>query len=988
LFTKAFIHLKLYKLVAVKNLIMKKALLCISLMLYFLSAVNAQYVPVPEGSSRTLNGIWKFNPSPSRNVFESPHFQSGWKDIQVPGEWTMQGFEVKKGVRAAYQTLFKVPSEWKGRKIFLRFDAVYSDAIVWVNGKKAVRHIGGFNVFETDITSFVGKGENTLTVGVMNESIADTLSCGSQYAAHPLGGIPRKVTIFSVPQFHISDLFIKTNLDKSYCDAELELDISFKSANRISEEGTLQIDVISSEGKIVKGKSCKITAKAGSDFSEKVKMDIVNPAKWNAESPKLYLLRLQFTTSSGTEIIERKIGFRELEVVGNQLFLNGIPIKLHGVNRHEVHPLTGRSLNMDLWRKDVRLYKEANVNYIRTSHYPPAEEFINLCDSTGFYVELENPLVWIGHAANLSLAFSDGWDHRLRGELVRTTRETITFYRNHPGIIIWSLANESAWTDNWKAALAEADSLDPSRPKSFHDQAYGLYNNYGSTCMPIANIHYPGPKGPEVAESFDRPLLFGEYCHLNTYNRQENATDPGVRDAWAKGFHRMWENMYRTKGCLGGALWSGIDDAFMLPGGKLVGYGEWGPIDGWRRLKPEYYHIKKTYSPVIIANRKSSLTKDNEILLQVENRFDFTDLKDCRFEWEIAGEKGLSSVSIAPHNSGILRIGPIQSRANNTMLELKIYSPLNLLLDESAIEIGETVKQNFPFNTVTDDKLILSEDPSFIKITGSRIKWIFDKKGGKILLGAYMGDTVINNGAELMILPLHSEECKTEHSYNIPFINNTCREWTVTSVTSGASGDTLMINVTGIYKEADIFLNYCFLKGGELLTKYSFTAGEDINPRQVGLVFSVPGSNENLKWYRKGFWSTYPDWHIGRINGNAVPFPADVFYSGKPGVKPEGEWRLDANSLGTNDFRSTKTDIYWASLTGVNGTGIAVLSDGNSSFRSFVNGGSISFLVADYSNGGAEIFFASHLESERKPLKKGDKFEGEVRLKIVTSKKE
>jgi hypothetical protein len=567
--------------------------------------------------------------------------------------------------------------------------------------------------------------------------------------------------------------------------------------------------------------------------------------------------------------------------------------------------------------------------------------------------------------------------------LIKTTTETITFYRNHPGIIIWSLANESAWTDNWRAAQEAADSLDPTRPKTFHDQAYGIYNNYGSISMPIANMHYPGPKGPEVAESFSRPLLFGEYCHLNTYNRQEIATDPGVRDAWVKGFHRMWENMYRTKGCLGGALWSGIDDAFALPEGKLVGYGEWGPIDGWRRLKPEYYHVKKTYSTVIIGNRKASVTAGGEIMLQVENRFDFTDLKDCRFEWEMAGQKGTSSVSVAPHNSGILRIGPVSSNSSGKVLQLKIYSPYNLLIDESSVEIGDVSHENFPFKYASMNEMRKIEDESFIRISGGDVKWVFDKKRGKITAATYKSDTILNNGAELMILPLHSEECKTEHSLNIPFINNTCKDWRIDSVVSAEQKDTIMITVRGAYKEAAVILDYFFLKDGGVMIRYSFTAAEDVNPRQVGLVFSVPGSNNNLSWYRNGFWSSYPEWHIGRISGQATPFPPDVFYLNRLGVRPEVEWRLDANSLGTNDFRSTKENIYRAALTNSDGNGVAAVSDGRQSFRSFVNGNSINFLVADYSNGGAEIFFAAHLESERRPLNIGDQFKGEVTLRIV-----
>jgi hypothetical protein len=360
----------------------------------------------------------------------------------------------------------------------------------------------------------------------------------------------------------------------------------------------------------------------------------------------------------------------------------------------------------------------------------------------------------------------------------------------------------------------------------------------------------------------------------------------------------MWENMYKTRGCLGGALWSGIDDAFMLPQGKLVGYGEWGPIDGWRRLKPEYYHVKKTYSPVIISNRKTNLTKNKEIILQVENRFDFTNLKDCRFEWEIAGEKGISEINLSPHNSGILRIIPSKINVDGKILSVKVYSPTNLLIDESIIEIGVINRQNVPFNLLSQEEMKITEDQQFINISQKDLKWIFDKKIGKLALAVYKGDTVINGGAELMILPLHSEECKTEHSLNIPFINNTCNDWILKSVRSGTSYDTIFIKVAGSYKEAEINLYYYFLKGGILEVDYNFTSKEAVDPRQVGLVFSVPSTNEKLSWYRKGFWSSYPDWHIGRINGEALPFPPNAYYMNKLGVEPSGEWRFDAKCIG------------------------------------------------------------------------------------------
>ena len=116
---------------------------------------------------------------------------------------------------------------------------------------------------------------------------------------------------------------------------------------------------------------------------------------------------------------------------------------------------------------------------------------------------------------------------------------------------MWSMANESAWGPNWAKLADFFAEKDPTRPATFHDQAYGGFNNYGSQKMPVANIHYPGIGGPDVAENFDRPLLFGEYAHLNTYNRTEIVTDPGVRDAWGRGFKKMWEKMYKSRGCLG-----------------------------------------------------------------------------------------------------------------------------------------------------------------------------------------------------------------------------------------------------------------------------------------------------------------------------------------------------------------------------------------------------------------------------------------------------
>lgn len=957
--------------------------------------VFSQYAPVlftMKGVSKTsvsLNGTWKFNANPSDKDFVSGKIDMLWDDIQVPAEWVMQGFHVEPGVRALYKKEVIFPKDWKNKKIMLRFDGVYSDAIVWVNSNKVTVHQGGFNAFECDISPFVNVGSsNVISVGVKEESLADTLSCGSQYAAHPIAGIIRKVTCFVLEKTHITDLTIQTGLDENYSDADLKIGFEITNDDNKITEAQIGFLLTGPDNQAVFSEQYIFPVSPRIRESKSFTFPVKNPLKWTAETPVLYNLKITLTAACGEQVIERNVGFREIEIVGNQLYVNGKPVKLKGVNRHEVHPLKGRSLSLEQWRKDALIFKAGNVNFIRTSHYPPAEEFVHLCDSAGLFVELENPLTWIGHHANLKLPYEEAWNQRLLPELLKTTRETLHFYKNHPSIIIWSLANESAWTDNWAKVLEEAERIDPTRPIAFHDQSYGGFNNYGSTALPIANIHYPGPSGPGIANDFERPLLFGEYCHLNAYNRQEIATDPGVRDAWVRGFYPMWENMYKSRGCLGGAIWSGIDDVFMLPGDQLVGYGEWGPIDAWRRPKPEYYHMKKTYTPVKIFNtRIPDPGRGGDVRLQIENRFDFTDLKDCRIEWQIQGKKGEAHIALSPRSEGILVVKTGAQNLDGEKLRLKIYSPGDLLIDEYEVEIGNVSRTNYPFQLPPNNYITVSTKDNLIKITSGPVAWSFDKTLGKIINGSVNNEVVISDGAELMMLALHSEECKTEHSFDIAIMNKTCSNWSVRSIELLQKADTAEIKVAGSYDEADVDLNYLFLGDGTLTINYELKAKHDINTRQIGLVFSVPSVYENLKWYREGFWSTYPEWHIGRVHGETTPFPSNAFFMRKYGDIPSDEWRFDANSLGTNDFRSSKDNIYWASLTNIKGNGILVSSDGNHSFRSFVNDGKISFLAADYFNGGAEIFFRSHLANERNPLKRGDHFRGSITLNLINGEK-
>ena len=937
----------------------------------------------------SLNGEWGFASNLSQRFFKKPTTRGvDWKTISVPGEWLMQGFEVKPGTKAAYAKSIDLPVDWENHEVILKCDAVYSLAEVFVNGKLVGKHEGGLTPFELTLTDFVKMGRsNQLIVTVQNESMADTLSSTSQYAAHQLGGITRKIELFAVPNTHITKLHLETELDENFENALLSAKFNLKPSVR-DKASKFKVRMIlrsSESGEVIQDKITDINlSDLAGQGDLKITMPVLKPTLWDPEHPYLYDVFVILEKDGAlTEKLHDKIGFREINVAGNQVFVNGRPIKLRGVNRHEVHPTKGRSLSIQEWRADAKLFKEANVNYIRTSHYPPGEEFIELCDSIGLFVEMEAPMCWIGHHANARWISDDPHAGKFVEIIRQQALETVAHYRNHPSVIIWSMANESAWGPTWEGVLTEINKADPSRPVSFHDQSYGGFNNYGSTHTQIANIHYPGPNGPDAARKYDRPLLFGEYAHLNTYNRQEIVTDPGVRDAWGRGLESMWEDMYHSAGCLGGAIWSGIDDVFYLPNGTAVGYGEWGPIDGWRRPKPEYYHLKKIYSPIKIVDRSIAAPALGEpILVPVENRQLFTNMNEVEIEWTIGNSKGKASMDLGPRQTGLLKIWADKGITANDQLELVFISQQGYVIDQYVIdmECDEEVVEDGLQNLIKPQLMVLERRATVVH---GDTEWTFDATTGKIQSVRKNNKQVIVRGPELFMIPLKTGPCNTEHSLLIEPYNDPCENWNGKISATGKDGNSVFIEVSGSYKEADLTLRYIFDSTAQVKIDYTIISKEDINPRQIGLIFKMPKEFDQLSWKRTGQWSSYPENHIGRTTGTATPFPNGMLETEKFGDSPDWAWEEDTHAMGSNDFRATRDKLNNASLQDKTGSGVRMHSDGSGAFRAYVDGNNICFLGASFSTAGGDMFFSSHLAGERQPLKKGEVRKARMVIEIL-----
>jgi hypothetical protein len=887
----------------------------------------------------SLNGQWSFCSNGPAGT--------DWKPIEVPGEWVMQGFKVQPNRFAAYRRTFPYQLDRARQRVILRFDGVYSETTVTLNDKELGRHLGGFTPFEFDATDALRSGSNVLALAVKNDSLADTMASGSKYAEHPLGGISRKVTMFIVPAVHLAGLEVTATPDESLTKGTAHLVFQVVNSSKSDTRA------ITATAEVAGGKASTTVESipAGGRADVILDVPVEKPALWDPEHPSLHPLTLKL--SSG-QTIQQKIGFKKIEVRGNQVFVNHLPIKLRGGCRHETHPTRGRSLTPELWRRDAELFRAANFNIIRTSHYPPAEEFVTACDELGLFVECEAPMCWSGTDENYILS---------------STLEMVGTYRNHASVLFWSLGNESTWCPAYRLSHQVLKALDPAHPTTV-EYPSGHGDGDQGTCD-IASTHYPGPTGPERYRNAPRPTNYGEYCHLNAYNRFELAADPGIRDAWGRGFRKMWDAMFAdSQGTLGGSLWAAMDDTFHLPDGRTVGYGTWGPLDNWRRTKPEYWHVRKAYSPVRIDESRHHLPLGASVVLPALNQSDFSNLREFDIRWSIGHETGRIEADIAPHAKGTLGITPKRPPVPGDILKIEVRDPRGFVADAYAFAFGEPKPCDEPAPAAES---CVTEAGATILLAAGKARFAVARTNG-LLTGTVSGPT-------LMILPMNGDGgTQMQGKYFFPPDNSTASQWKLNQLDVRPDA----LTVSGEYVEATGAFTYTMTTDGELQVAYRFTVKQNVNPRQVGLVFDVPRTFDTITWRRNAPYTVYPGDHIGRPSGTARAFGKmlDRYQPVNLREPPAWPWSEDATEGGICDFRATKENILFYQIHGAGGHGVEVVSNGRQHARAWVDGDKVRLLVADRSNAGAEGFFRPHAACEDRPLKAGDVVAGTIRLKI------
>lgn len=861
-----------------------------------------------------LNGTWQFDYQPqkdSENTNYTP--KGGWSAIQVPGECAMQGYAIQHDTPFLYRKLCTIPADFAGKKIVLRFDGVYSQARLFVNGSFVREHHGGFTRWESDITSYVKPGKsNEIKLEVTDRK--DDISYASGYAHHPIGGILRDVLMYVLPPDHIELFQAETVLDKEYINASLDISLSLKHKKAMQ----IKFSLLDPRGKVVSVSNSDVQIPAGTDTLTH-RMKIVRPDKWDAEHPYLYTLRTTcIENGKETYSFSRQIGFREIRIKGNQMFVNGLPVKLRGACRHDIHPTLGRTTTAAYDSLDVVLFKKSNMNFVRTSHYPPTERFLDYCDKMGLYVECETALCFVDthRQKNYAPANSQN-DSAFTNRYLFQLQEMVTSLRNHPSILFWSIGNESVYGTNFQLSYDWMKATDPTRPVIF---SYPGTVPAEKKAYDIVSMHYPGVDGTmnqngvqvQNFQLANYPTIFDEWAHVPCYTYSTLQDDPNIREFWGISLDKMWSNLFESPGGLGGAIWGYIDETFMLPtpsvgtpwwiefsktakpaayAGNCVGYGEWGIVDVWRREKPEFWSTKKAYSPIRITQTNfPTFTAGKQLIVPVYNRFDHTDLREVTISYTYKGKKGsVSSPQLAPHKKGTLLI-PANGWKNGDEVLVEFFTNKKDLIDAYTLSLGTTERVTKRTN---GKPIVVEETSDRILIQGDNFTIPFMKESGLIHNATSKGEIMIANGPFLN-LDMNFNQ-KTGAEVREKGSNYIAKEadWKMSSLSYERVGNQVNVLLSGTYQNISVSYRIQIHASGEMVIHYETQHEPNGWLRESGIKFQLPSSVTRLNWDRKSYWSYYPKGHPGASNGNVPLYNNNVV---KYGEEPLQEWCNDTHN--------------------------------------------------------------------------------------------
>ncbi|MGE5944772.1 MAG: glycoside hydrolase family 2 TIM barrel-domain containing protein [Flavobacteriales bacterium] len=894
----------------------------------------------------SLNGNWKFNlaHTPSERpfyFFKTDYDVSDWKDIKVPGNWELQGYDVPIYTNVkyphektppkiqsdynpvgSYRTQFQVSKDMLDKDVFLHFGAVSSAMYVWINGEKVGYSEDSKTPAEFNISKYLVEGENLLAVEVYRWSDASYLEDQDFWR---LSGITRDVYLLAREKTHIKDFWSKANLINDYKDGEYALDVII-SDNR-EKNISLQIQLFDNEGNEVFSGN-KAINKTDKEASVNFEGVLENINKWNAETPYLYQLVISLKDDTNT-IIERvgtDVGFRKVEIIDGQLRVNGKAILVKGVNIHEHHDKTGHYVDEETMLQDVKTMKMFNLNAVRTSHYPQPEAFYKLCNKYGLYVVDEANIESHGMGATNQSPFDEtkhiAYLPEWKAAHLDRVKNLVERDKNMPSVIIWSLGNECGNGEVFYEAYDWLKKRDTTRFVQF-EQA-GLNRNTDIVC-PM----YPRIKDlEEYAKTYtDRPYIMCEYAH---------AMGNSVGN-----FQDYWDVIEKHPILQGGFIWDWVDQGLVKTSDNGTEYwaygGDFGPkdvpsdgnfclnglVNPDRAPKPTLWEVKKVYQNIKFKKESGSY--------QVENYFDFTNLEEFKFvyTYELDGKTILNdtieNVSAAPSEKAVLDIHAPENfdKSKELVLTISAFTKKEMgILPEN----HEVAWEQFILNTEkpthiskSNEEINISDSEKNIQISNKNVEAVFNKETGLLTSLRF-------NNAENII---KDDNGFVPNFWRAPIDNDFGNDLHKKSrVWRFVSKNRKLVDINGKIKNRDAVISvkydlldennnkiatfqtlYTISGDGSILLDNTFKKEQSNLPDlpRLGLNIQLLKEFDNISWYGRGPYENYWDRKTGAKIG---------LYSGKV---EDFNWSYIRPQENGN-----KSDVRWLSLTNKDGKGIKI----------------------------------------------------------------
>ncbi|MDR0536487.1 MAG: DUF4981 domain-containing protein [Tannerellaceae bacterium] len=905
------------------------------------AAVNNDFQTSPWYLS--LDGNWKFKWLPKiadvpSGFFEENYNISQWGTIPVPGNWEFNGhglpFYVNIGYgfnakipfidkeyspTGLYRHEFNIPDTWEGRRIFLHFEAGTNSMYVWINGKKVGYTQNAKSPAEFDITPYIRKGKNSIACEVHKFSDGYYLEDQDMWR---FGGIIRSVYLYSTAQTRIFDFFAHPDLDDNYKNGVFSIDITLKNYAANSTDARIETALLDRNQKKVLDLSINKSFVPG--LSQiKFAGAVPSPSKWTAETPNLYTLLITLKNTKG-EVIEstsHKIGFRKVEIKDGQIFLNGKKIYFKGVNLHEFNTKTGQVVTRDVMMRNIQLMKELNINAVRTSHYPQAPLWYDLCDQYGIYLVDEANLEshGMGYGAENPANFPE-WQAAHLDRMERLVERD----KNHPSVLIWSLGNEAGNGTAFKSMYAWAKERDKSRPVQY--ERAGRAENTDILC-PM----YPSMESMvrDAATDLGRPFVMCEYAHAmgnSMGNMQE-----------------YWDVIRSSKNMQGGFIWEWYNHGFHAndeQGRPYWAYG--GDLGGWnhpndgnfcmdgiispdQKYLPHTHIVKKVYQNILFKNKDVA-----NGIVTVTNDFKFTDLtrENYQYKWVVIknGEpfaNGTFEAIVPAGGEKNIKLNlPTLPAEDRTEYFLQIYAyskqPTDFLPAGFEVAREEIAFPQNKYYIASKDYAAEMKSTTIISdtiIARNGIEYRFAARPG--FRGPLTG--IRKDGKNLIqSLPrLNFWRAPTDNDFGSNE-QRLLRVWdaagqnihyTLTSVNADADYAIFVYDAKPAGIEARVALNYIVSPDGSLAIFAQYKAEGRLMPEMMrfGMIMSLPGEYDNFTWYGRGPHENYVDRNADAFMG---------IWSGKVSEQAFPYYRPQETG--------NKTDVRWLTLKNADGHGIRI----------------------------------------------------------------